>query len=99
MTLVLFHLIEYLFQLFYLISRASLDISKSTGPDGVLISCLLKEVASKARLQIYLTSLYLIPWFLLLESNLIIITPVHKGDDPSNYRPISVFPMLAIILI
>ena len=79
----------------------TLDVSKATGPDG-LSAAFLKEVANEIAAP--LTNLYnqslhngMIPagW---KQSH---ITPVHKGgkrDDPSNYRPISVVPMLAKVL-
>ena len=77
---------------------STLDVSKSTGPDG-LSAAFLKEVANE--IAIPLTNLYnqslhdgIIPagW---KQSH---ITPVHKGgkrDDPSNFRPISVVSAIA----
>ena len=80
---------------------SSLDVRKSTGPDD-LSSRFLKEVASEIAEP--LTSLFnyslqekVVPtaW---KRSH---ITPVHKGgasDDPSNYRPIAVVPVVAKVL-
>ena len=78
-----------------------LDVKKSTGPDGLSAS-FLKQVAEE--IAVPLTYLYnkslstgSFPegW---KKSN---VTPVHKGgstDDPGNYRPISVVPIVAKIL-
>ena len=75
----------------------SLDTRKSAGPDG-LSARFLKEIAYEIAAP--LTSLFNFSlrhgtfpaaW---KQSN---ITPIHKGgpvDDPSNYRPISVIPVI-----
>ena len=77
---------------------SNLDIKKSTGPDGIS-ALFLQQVAEEVATP--LTFLYnkslesgLVPmaW---KKSN---VTPVHKGgktDDPGNYRPISVVPIVA----
>ena len=77
---------------------SNLDIKKSTGPDGIS-ALFLQQVAEEVATP--LTFLYnkslesgLVPmaW---KKSN---VTPVHKGgktDDPGNYRPISVVPVVA----
>ena len=79
----------------------SLDLKKSTGADG-LSARFLKEIAveiTSPLTQLYnislLTGVFPSDW---KHSH---ITPVHKGgpfDDPSNFRPISVVPVLAKIL-
>ena len=78
-----------------------LDSRKAMGPDGIS-ALFLKEVASEIAQPlavIYNKSLEtgVIPsaW---KKSN---VTPVHKSgsfDDPSNYRPISVVPIVAKLL-
>lgn len=80
---------------------SKLDVTKSTGPDG-LSATFLRAVADV--IVIPLTSLYnqslrdgVVPTSWKQSS----ITPIHKGgshDDPSNYRPISVVPIVAKIL-
>ena len=80
---------------------SKLDVTKAMGPDG-LSATFLKAIAEV--IFIPLTSLYnqslregVIPTMWKQSS----ITPIHKGgshDDPSNYRPISVAPILAKIL-
>ena len=80
---------------------SSLDVRKSTGPDQ-LSSRFLKEVASEV--VVPLTNLFnyslqhkVVP----LAWKRSHITPVYKGgapDDPSNYRPIAVVPVVAKIL-
>ena len=79
----------------------SLNPKKSIGPDGLSIRY-LKEIA--VEIASPLTELYNIS----LHTGVFPsdwkhchITPVHKGgplDDPSNFRPISVVPVLAKIL-
>jgi len=78
-----------------------LDIKKSTGPDG-LSALFLKQVVEE--IAVPLTYLYTkslstgsfpVGW---KKSN---VTPVHKGgstDDPGNYRPICVIPIVAKLL-
>ena len=77
-----------------------LDIKKSTGPDG-LSALFLKQVEEIAVSLTYLynkslsTGSFPAGW---KKSN---VTPVHKGgstDDPGNYRPISVVPIVAKLL-
>jgi len=80
---------------------SSLDVHKSTGPDG-LSARYLKEIA--VEIVVPLTYLYnkslqqgIVPqaW---KQSH---ITLVHKGgslDEPSNFRPISVVSVVAKIL-
>ena len=80
---------------------SSLDIRKSTGPDD-LSACFLKEVGTVIvgpLTQLYNDSLAegIIPsaW---KQSH---ISPGHKGgavEDPSNYRPIVVVPVVAKVL-
>ena len=77
---------------------SNLDIKKSTGPDGIS-ALFLQQVAEEVATP---------PTFLYnksLESGLVPmawkksnVTPVYKGgktDDPGNYRPISVVPIVA----
>ena len=79
----------------------SLDVSKSTGPDG-LSAHYLKEIA--VEIVVPLTYLYnrslqqgIVPQVWKRSH----ITLVHKGsslDEPSNFRPISVVSVVAKIL-
>ena len=79
----------------------SLDVSKSTGPDGLsarFLKAISNEIAEPLT-RLYNDSLRtgIIPsdW---KKSH---ITPVHKGgaeDDPTNYRPIAVVSIIAKIL-
>ena len=79
----------------------SLNPRKSTGPDG-LSARFLKEVS--AEIAPALTDLFnisLSSGVFPSEWKCSHITPIHKGgpsDDPSNFRPISVVPVLAKIL-
>ena len=78
-----------------------LDTKKATGPDG-LSALFLKQVPveiAEPLTYIYNQSLstgsFPAAW---KRSN---VTPVHKGgesDDPGNYRPISVVPVVAKVL-
>ena len=78
-----------------------LDSRKAMGPDGISAS-FLKEVASKIAQPsaiIYNKSLEtgVIP-FAWKKST---VTPIHTSgsfDDPSNYQPISVVPIIAKLL-
>ena len=79
----------------------SLDIRKSTGPDN-LSARFLREVAYEITAP--LTSLFNFSLHhgtfptIWKQSN---ITPIYKGgpvDDPCNYRPVSVVPVIAKIL-
>ena len=77
---------------------SNLDIKKSTGPDGIS-ALFLQQVAEEVVTPLtflYNKSLESGPvpmaW---KKSN---VTPVHKGgksDDPGNYRPVSVMPIVA----
>ena len=79
----------------------SLDVKKSTGPDG-LSAKFLKEIANEIAAplaMLFNCSLQsgVVP-AICKNSN---ITAVHKGgalDDPGNYRPISVVSVLAKVL-
>ena len=76
----------------------NLNTKRSTGPDG--ISSFLQKIAEEIAVSVPLSFLYyksldvgLVPtaW----KTN---VTPIHKGgltDDPGNYRPISVVPVVA----
>ena len=80
----------------------ALDIKKSTGPDGIS-ALFLQQVAEEVAMPLtflYNTSLGLgvvpMAW---KKSN---VTPVHKGgktDDPGNYCPIFVVPIVAKVLV
>ena len=76
---------------------STLDVSKYTGPNG-LSAAFLREVANE--IAVLLTNLYnqsLLDGFIPVGWKQSHITPVYKGgkyDDPSNYRPISVVPIL-----
>ena len=76
----------------------SLDITKSTGPDN-LSAKFLRTIADQ--IAIPLTDLFncsLRTGEVPSEWKRSHITPIHKGDspdDPSNFRPISVVPILA----
>ena len=75
---------------------SKLDVHKATGPDG-LSARYLKEIAEVIAPPLTSLRESVIPsaW---KQSN---ITPVHKGgciDDPSNYRTISVVPVVAKVL-
>ena len=82
---------------------SKLDVTKAMGLDG-LFTTYLKEIAEV--IVVPLTFLYnqslregVIPTTCM--ETVIYITPIHKGgshNDPSNYRPISVVPILAKIL-
>ena len=80
---------------------STLDVSKSTRPDG-LSAAFLREVANE--IAVPLTNLYnqsLLDGFIPVGWKQSHITPVYKGgecNDPSNYRPISVVPILAKVL-
>ena len=80
---------------------STLDVSKSTGPDG-LSAVFLKEVANE--IAVPLTNLYnqsLHDGFIPVGWKQSHITPVYKGgkcNDPSNYRPTLVVPILAKVL-
>ena len=80
---------------------STLDVSKSTGPNG-LSAAFLSEVANE--IAVPLTNLYnqsLHDRFIPVGWKQSYITPVYKGgkcDDPSNYRPILVVPILAKVL-
>ena len=77
---------------------SKLDVTKAMGPDG-LSATFLAEV-----IVVPLTSLYnqsLREGIIPTTWKQSFITPIHKGsshDDPSDYRPISVVPILAKIL-
>ena len=79
----------------------ALNIKKLTGPDGIsaLFSQQVAEEIVTPLTFLYNTSLELgavpMAW---KKSN---VTPVHKGektDDPGNYHPISVVPVVAKVL-
>ena len=97
-VLVIFHLTDVSTVLSHL---STLDVSKSTGPDG-LSATFLREVANE--IAVPLTNLYnqsLLDGFIPAGWKQSHITPVYKGgkrDDSSNYRPISVVPILAKVL-
>ena len=78
---------------------SGLDVRKSTGPDG-LSACFLQEIGTVIvgpLTELYNDSLRkdIVPsaW---KQSH---ISAVHKGgavEDPGNYRPIAVVPVVAI---
>ena len=77
---------------------STLDVSKSTEPNG-LSAAFLSEVANEVVTNLYNQSLH--DGFIPVGWKQSCITPVYKGgkcDDPSNYRPISVVPILAKVL-
>ena len=75
-----------------------LDIKKSTGNDG-LSALFLKQVAEEIAVPLtYLYNKSLSTGSLPAGWKKSNVTPVHKGgstDDPGNYRPISVVPIVA----
>ena len=78
-----------------------LDILKSTGPDGISARFLREVAADITEPLAYLYNFSIQSGFIPSDWKQSNVTAVYKQgpcDDPSNYRPISVVPIIAKVL-
>ena len=82
-------------------SLKSLDVTKATGLDGITPRILKTSAEAVAPTLLETINLSLIDGKFPESLKLAKIKPIHKGgteSDPSNYRPISVLPVISKIV-
>ena len=79
---------------------SGLDTSKATGIDNIPAKVLKDSVAIIAKPLCYIINKCLVSGVFPDKWKIARVSPIHKGnakDDPNNYRPISVLPVVAKI--